>query len=93
MWQMQIMLMVCVVHLKSFVFVKPNTTILLYCKEEKDQVILNWDLSRVAITSNCWVITAPQAARLNVFWLNTNDWLCICPCTEESRREHYEKSC
>ena len=51
------------------------------CREEEIEAVLRWDLSPVAvvIASNCWVITAPQAAWLNVFWLNTNDWLCICP--------------
>lgn len=88
--QQQIILMVhivisiCLPQAKHYTFQS--------CKEEEDEAILHWDLSLVVITSNCWVITAPQAARLNVFWLYTNDWLCICPCREQNGREHYEKS-
>lgn len=57
------------------------------CREEGNEAVLRWDLSLVAvvIASNCWVITAPQAAWLNVFWLNTNDWLGICPCGGRER--------
>lgn len=40
------------------------------------------DSSLVVTLSKCRAITAPQAAWHNVFWLNTNDWLCICPCRE-----------
>ena len=81
----------CVTYLSS---PEPKHYTFPSCREVENEAVLRWDVSLVAvvITSNCWVITAPQAAWLNVFWLNTNDWLCICPCGNESGPEHCEKS-
>lgn len=39
----------------------------------------------LVITSNCWVITTPSAAWLNVFWFTAEDEL--NPCRERSKRE------
>lgn len=49
------------------VLTKPYT--FLSSREEKNEAVLLGDLALVAvvITSNCRVITAPQAACLNVF--------------------------
>lgn len=59
-----------------------NPTLFFLAGRKKNEAVLLGDLALVAvvITSNCRVITAPQAACLNVFWLNANDWLRICPC-------------